>query len=201
VLLTVAAVVVGCSGKLVALDGESGRGRHRHRELGYEIDFPSVLGQPGWSRENLEGSDLVFQHRDGSTWTLASHCRRTRTPASLLAGELARAARNGTDVRSEGGPVQLAGLEGWAQRLEAKADGMSLAIKTVTLRGTRCVYDWVLLAPTRRRLEELEPRFEAWWRSFRPGPGELVRESTRGDMGEGVHKGGVGDEGIGEDGK
>lgn len=195
VLLAVAAALVGCSGKLVALDGESGRARYRHRELGYEIDFPSVLGEPGWSRGSLEGGDLVFEHRDGSAWTLASHCRRTATPASLLAAELARAARDGNGVRPEGGPVQWAGLEGWAQRLETSADGTSLAIKTVTLRGARCVYDWILLAPTRRRLEELEPRFDAWWRSFQPGPDELVRAGKSSDVDE------RGDEGVDERGE
>ena len=198
-LLTIAAVV-GCGGKLVALDGESGQARYRHRELGYEIDLPSVLGEPGWSRESLEGSDLVFVHRDGSAWTLASTCRRTATPVSLLAAELARAVQAGDGGRAEGGPVQQAGLEGWAQRLETRADGVSLRIETVTLRGARCVYDWVLLAPTRRRLEALEPGFEAWWRSFRPGPGELVddggTEDGRDDLDEGLQH----DEGLQEGG-
>mgnify|MGYP005843453985 CR=1 FL=1 len=182
-LFTLAAVVVGCSGKLVALESERGPGRYRHRELGYEIDFPSILGEPGWSRGSVEGSDLVFEHRDGSAWTLASHCRRTATPVSLLAAELARAAPAAPEddgVRVDGGPVQQAGLEGWAQRLETRVDGMSLTIKTVTLRGARCVYDWVLLTPTRPRLEALEPRFDAWWRSFRPGPGELVDAGSSG---------------------
>ncbi len=189
--------MVGCSGKLVALESESGPGRHRHRELGYEIDFPSVVGEPGWSRGSVEGSDLVFEHRDGSTWTLASHCRRTAMPVPLLAAELARAARDGDGVRVDGGPVQQAGLEGWAQRLETRADGMSLTIKTVTLRGARCVYDWVLVAPTRQRFEALEPRFDAWWRSFRPGPGELVA-SDASDASDA--SGGPGGPGDGSDG-
>jgi len=102
-------------------------------------------------------------------------------PVSLLAAELARAAHRGDGARAEGRPVQLAGLEGWAQRLETRADGTSLMIETVTLRGARCIYDWVLLAPTRQRLEQLAPRFEAWWRSFRPGPGERVQASDADD--------------------
>jgi len=180
-LLSVLLAVFGCSGKLVALDRENGGGRFRHRELGYEIDFPSVLGEPGWSRGSLEGSDLIVVHRDGSTWTLASHCRRTATPVPLLAAALARAARDGDGGRPEGESVQQAGLEGWAQRLETSADGGAWVIKTVTLRGARCVYDWILLAPTRRQLEDLEPRFDGWWRSFRPGAGEIVAREDPGE--------------------
>lgn len=170
VLLLGVATAAGCAGKAFVVEAveEGDPGRLRHRELGYRIALPALLGQPGWSREDLEQSDLLIRHRDGSAWALASHCRSAGTPVGLLAAELARAARAGGQARGE--PLQHAGLEGFVQRLEAREDGAMLPIKTVTLRGARCTFDWILVAPTTRRLEELEGAFDAWWQSFEPGP-------------------------------
>lgn len=164
------AATVGCGGKLL-VSGQGEAARFRHRELGYEIAYPGVLGEPGWSTEALDASDLLVRHEDGAAWALSSSCRATATPVELLAAELARAAGGGGRDRS-GRPIRHAGLEGWMQRLETREDGTMLAIKTVTLRGPRCTYDWILVAPTIARLEDLESAFDVWWQSFVPGPGD-----------------------------
>jgi hypothetical protein len=164
-----------CSGALVT-SRTGGEGRFRHRELGYEIADPSVLSEPGWKISRLEDADLLVRHPEGSLWALASTCRETRAPLRVLAGELARA--TGGTATAPPTPVRLAGLDGLTQRLERVEDGQRLQIKTVTVRGAHCTYDWVMIAPSEARLRELEGRFDAWWHSFVPGPGASVERGT-----------------------
>ena len=159
----------GCGGKLLS-SGSGDAARFRHRELGYEIAYPSVLGRAGWSVARLDESDLLVRHPDGSAWAVASNCRSTSASIRVLAAELARAT-GGRPLR-EGAPIEHAGLEGWSQRLERVEGERVLQIKTVTLRGPRCTYDWIGVAPDAARWRGLEPLFDAWWQSFEPGPAE-----------------------------
>jgi hypothetical protein len=170
VLGVVAWLLLGCGGKLLVF-GQGDSTRFRHRELGYEIAYPSVLDQPGWSMRNLDESDLLVVHRDGSSWAMASNCRETAASLELLAGELARAA-DGGEVQTRGTPIEHAGLQGWIQRIRRPEGDGWVEIKTVTLRGKRCTYDWIFVAPSAERLDALEGAFDQWWRSFQPGPGE-----------------------------
>jgi hypothetical protein len=171
VIVIVVCALGACSGKFLTF-GRGGETRFRHRELGYEIAYPSVLTRPGWSTVDLDESDLLVQHTDGSAWALASNCRGTSASVELLAAELARAT-NGSP-RERGHRIEHAGLEGWVQRLERKEGDRVVEIKTVTLRGPQCTYDWILVAPSVARLEALEGPFDAWWQSFVPGPGDRV---------------------------
>lgn len=163
----------GCAGKLLS-SGSGSAARFRHRELGYEIAYPSVISQFGWRTERLDESDLLVRHRDGSAWALASTCRATTAPVRLLAAELARA--TGGRPKVDGGSIEHAGLEGWSQYLQRGAGSQLLQIKTVTLRGPRCTYDWILIAPSPERLASLEPLFDTWWQSFEPGRSDRVQE-------------------------
>jgi hypothetical protein len=88
----------------------------------------------------------------------------------VLASELVRAAE-GRRV-GEAQPIRAGGLDGVSQRLEGGSAAPRLQIKTVTLRGALCTYDWVLIAPTAGRYAELEDGFDVWWQSFEPGPTE-----------------------------
>jgi hypothetical protein len=170
------ALLAGCVGTFLVF-GEGESARFRHRELGYEIAYPSVLGRWGWSTLSLDESDFLVRHRDGSSWALASNCRATAASVELLAAELARA--TGGRLRERGHRVWHAGLEGWVQRLTRRDGEPGVEIKTVTLRGPRCTYDWILVAPSAERLEELEEPFDAWWQSFEPGPGDRAEEGER----------------------
>ena len=163
-------ILSACAGALLQ-SGTGAEARFQHRELGYSIAYPSVLSEPGWEIERLENADLLVRHPEGSLWSLASTCRATSAGVETLAGELARAAGGSAIGRAT--PIEHAGLEGLSQRLEGTEDGRSLEIKTVTLRGARCTYDWILIAPSEARREALEPAFDAWWQSFEPGPGEF----------------------------
>lgn len=167
VLLLVSAL--GCGGRFVVLEKDAGV-RFRHRDLGYEIDKPPILGEHGWAMAELEGSDLLVRHPDGAVWAIASSCRPTSASARMLAAELARA--TGGRPRGRGQAVEHAGLPGWTQRLERREGEQRIEIKTVTLRGVRCTYDWMLVAPNVERFDALETGFEAWWQSFVPAPTE-----------------------------
>lgn len=173
-LLLLGVTLASCAGKFLS-SGSGSEARYRHRELGYEIAYPSVLSQPGWQAASLDESDLLVRHPDGSAWALASNCRATKAPVRVLAAELARA--TGGTARVEGGPIEHAGLAGWSQRLERIEKGRRLELKTVTLRSDRCTYDWILIAPDATRLAALEPPFDRWWQSFEPGPAD--RETAR----------------------
>ena len=93
-----------------------------------------------------------------------------RFDVRFLAAELARATGGRTKV--EGVAIEHAGLPGISQHLVRVEADRLLQLKTVTLRGAHCTYDWILIAPSEARLKELEPLFDAWWQSFEPGPGE-----------------------------
>lgn len=167
---------IGCAaGRLVGL-GSGEEARFRHRELGYEIALPGVLGQAGWRTDSLDEADLLVRDRAGSLWALASTCRGSAARLPSLAGELARAT-GGEPV----GPVERveqAGLRGVSQRLVREEGGARLRIKTVTLRGARCTYDWILIAPDAERFAEQEAGFDLWWASFEPGPTERAPDGS-----------------------
>ena len=177
-LVFLAVGLMGCAGVRLPAGSER-EPRFRHRELGYEIAYPEVLDDPGWETGRLDEADLLVRHPDGTLWALASTCRATRAPLWVLAAELARA--TGGTPRGESRRVLQGGLDGISQRLEREEDGQRLQIKTVTLRGARCTYDWVLIAPGEKRLAALEPGFDRWWQSFEPGPTDRPEEAAAGE--------------------
>lgn len=167
-------VVSACSGVFLR-SGSGAETRYRHRELGYEIAYPSVVSEPGWQMERLDQADLAFRHPEGSIWALASNCRTTRAAIGLLASELARA--TGGTALGTATALEYRGLEGLVQRLERVEGSRRLQIKTLTLRGKRCTYDWILIAPSEARFGALEKPFDDWWMSFEPGPDESTEGS------------------------
>jgi len=168
-------LLAGCSTKLLA-SGQGEEARFQHRELGYTIAYPSVLNRPDWETRRIDESDLLVRHPDSSAWALSSQCRATLARPRLLAGELARA--TGGSLVEPGHAIRHANLDGWSQRLVRREGERVLEIKTVTLRGTRCTYDWILLAPSPARFAELEPAFDRWWQSFEPGPTDRPGEDA-----------------------
>jgi len=169
-LLVVLALVPGCAAKLSTfrIDGHD---RFHHRELGYEVDRPSVLDLPDWRRVEQDGLDLVVRAADGSAFALATSCRKTRANPRQLARQLMRT--TGATRVGEGETLEQAGLPGYGQDLERVERGAWVRLRTVTLRGARCTYDWMLVAPDADRLAALRPAFDAWWRSFVPAAAEL----------------------------
>lgn len=170
VLLVLALLVpIGCASRLETTKAD-GQTRFVHRTLGYAIDPPGVLAAPGWKRVRIDETDLALRHRDGSTFALVSSCRPTRATPAQLAFHV-RHASGGKRI-GEGTDFEHRGLPGHAQTLERVDGAVWLRIRTVTLRGAECSYDWFLLAPDPARFDALRPAFDAWWQSFEPAARE-----------------------------
>lgn len=174
VLLAVS-LLAGCAGRL-ATTRSGDRERFEHRTLHYTIDRPSLLDEPGWRRVRIDESDFALRHADGSAFALASSCRPTRASAAQLAFHLLHA--NQAKRIGAGESLEHRGLPGFAQTLERVEGDRWIRIRTVTLRGAQCSYDWFLIAPDEVRLEALRPAFEAWWQSFEPPARERAPEAA-----------------------
>ncbi len=172
--ILVLALLPGCAAKLESTAAD-GHGRFRHRTLHYTIDRPGVLEQPGWKTVRFEESDFAARHTDGSAFALASSCRATKASPRQLAFQLMRASR--AKPVGPGEELEHAGLAGFAQDLERVEGAAWIRIRTLTLRGARCTYDWILLAPDAERIASLRPAFDAWWQSFVPAPVERAEQA------------------------
>ncbi len=162
-------LAVGCAQRLRPTE-VAGRLRLEHRTLHYTIDRPALLGEPGWKRVRIEESDFAMRHPDGSALALASSCRPTRATAAQLAFHVLHA--TGSKRIGSGEPLEHRGLAGFAQDLEHVEGERWLRLRTVTLRGAECSYDWFLLAADAARFDALRPAFDAWWQSFEPAARE-----------------------------
>ncbi len=187
--------VLGCLGPLlagcaqsvlraVAADERGGAERLGHPALGYRIDRPDVLDEPGWQIQSLDSADLYLAHESGASFALTSECRSTAASPAQLARQLARAADGGVDGVS-GRRLVHHGLPGFRQRLTRREDGRRVRVETVTLRGVRCTYDLIAISPEGPAQAELADRFDRWWRSFVPATRELA-EDGRARRGAGV---------------
>ncbi len=176
VCLFLLALLPGCAAKLESTTRD-GQGRFHHRVLDYSIDRPSVLALPGWKTVEFQESDFAVRHTDGSSFALASNCRATKASPRQLASQMMRASR--AKPVGPGEEFEQAGLPGFAQDLERVEGGAWIRIRTLTLRGARCTYDWILLAPDAERLAALRPAFDAWWQSFVPAPVEREKAALR----------------------
>ena len=168
-LVLVASGLAGCAQRLRPIEA-AGRPRFEHRTLHYTIDRPALLGEAGWKRVRIEESDFAVRHPDGSALALASSCRPTRATAEQLAFHVRHA--TGSKRIGAGEAFAHRGLSGFAQDLERVEGGRWLRLRTVTLRGAECSYDWFLIAPDAARLAALRPAFDAWWQSFEPAARE-----------------------------
>jgi hypothetical protein len=177
-VFVVALGLAGCAGSRSAFEPE-GASRLHHRRLGYAIDRPAVLDEPGWRVVELDESDFVARHGDGSALALASTCRATKATPRQLAFHLRHA--SGATPVGVGEDVEQAGLPGYAQALERVEGGAWTRMQTVTLRGARCTYDFILVAPDAERLAGLRPGFEAWWHGFTPAAAELAPAAAGGE--------------------
>lgn len=146
--------VAGCASP-VTLRG----GMYHHTDRDYAVRAPGG----SWSRISHERADLAFRGPGGAVMAMTSRCGSgTRASPAILARKLLI----GLDdyrVRN-GGPVSIAGRDGWRQTVETVQDGETVHLKTVTTKSEHCVYDFVLTAGA--SFEEVEPDFDVWWSSF-----------------------------------
>jgi hypothetical protein len=150
---------------LAPVDGGFVDARH-----GYRIGVPPAA-EPPWRAEKVSGSLLGYERPGPIRMTFSSRCGVPLTRPQLLARHL-RIGIPAHVVRAEG-PVALGAIEGWQQVFDADAERGAVRIKTVTLTGNGCAFDWVLIAREAVDFEPAERDFDAWWQTFALEPAQI----------------------------
>jgi hypothetical protein len=127
-----------------------------HSSKGYEVSLPPA----GWQVEPDGPADLELRRSLPSGGMLADATCGGRVPERPL-GVLARHLVFGLVNRSalEQEPVVVAGRSGVRTVVRGSRDGTEVAVEAVVLKGERCVYDFLYVAPV--------DHFEAGRQDFR----------------------------------
>ncbi|HEY8153031.1 MAG TPA: hypothetical protein VII72_02770 [Myxococcota bacterium] len=146
-------LAAACARDLVAENGG-----WRSTRDGYRIGAP---GQ-GWERFDLEGAALAFRRGGSETLSLQTRCGRPVSTPAIMARHL----MIGIPERTlrQAGPASLVGLPAWSQIFDARLDGRTVRIQTLTLVAAGCAYDFLVVAAGDP--EPAQRDFEAWLGSF-----------------------------------
>jgi len=152
-VLALTLLLPACARDLVAENG-----RWRSTRGGYSIGAPGG----GWERFDLEGASLALRRGGSETMSLQARCGRPVASPAIMARHLLIGIPERT--LRQAGPVSVAGRSGWAQTFDARLEGRTVRIQTVTLVSAGCAYDFLAVAagdpePTQRA-------FESWVESF-----------------------------------
>jgi len=137
-------------------------GRFHHDRHHYTIAAPPTVSGVTWKRVDVDGADLAFRGSDTSLLTVMSECRPVgEARASLLARQLLI----GIDERQrvESHPVALHGDPGWMQVFRTLDGRREVEVRSVTIRGGRCVFDMLWVGPPGAPGADA---FDGWWSSF-----------------------------------
>jgi hypothetical protein len=151
--LGVTLLLAGCARDLVAE-----RGGWRSPREGFWIGNPDA----GWQRFHLEGADLAFRQGGNASMSLQARCDHLVTSPAIMARHL----MIGIPERTlrQAGPFLVAGRSGWTQTFDARLEGRTVRIQTVTLVTAGCSYDLILVAAGDP--EPAQRAFEAWVEGF-----------------------------------
>lgn len=158
----------GCASPLLAEDGG-----FRDTKYGFWVAAPPPLAPP-WERADVEGAVLSYR-RPGPTWmSLQVRCKTPLASPRILARHLLFGLPEYTireAFAAEGD------LPGWVQVFDTRTDdGRVVRVKTVTLVGRGCVFDWILTAHGGQGFAQSAASFDAWWPTLRldeEGAGEV----------------------------
>lgn len=147
-------LLAACARDLVAENGgwRSTRG-------GYWIEAPG----PDWQRFELEGAALAFRRGGTETLSLQTRCGRSLSTPQIMARHL----MIGIPERTlrQAGPAQVAGHAAWTQTFDARLEGRTVRVQTVTLLAAGCAYDFLMVASG--ETEPVARVFESWVESFK----------------------------------
>jgi hypothetical protein len=124
-----------------------------------------VVPPPGWERIDSP-ADLALRRPSLDAGLMAHATCEGKTPQRTLP-VLARHLRFGfREVQAlDEAAVEVAGQPGIRSRFTARLDGRPVVVGAVTLKGRRCVYDLVVVAPP-DRIEAAAEDFERFAASF-----------------------------------
>lgn len=153
-----------CARDPVLVDGEWHSAR-----AGFRIGVPGTLADSAgetsageWERFDLDGALLAYRRDGRETLSLQARCGRPVTEPAIMARHLVIGIPDRT--LREGGPHEIAGRSGWLQSFDARLDGRTLRIRTLTLVSGDCAYDLLLVAGGDGAAAERV--FDAWADSF-----------------------------------
>lgn len=138
-----------------------------HSTKGYTVSLPGRE----WQVASATEADLELRRAAPIAGMLADATCEGRIagkPAPLLVRHLTFGLRNRKDVRTE--EVVVKGLPGARTTLQGTLDGGEVAVDAVTLKGDRCVYDFLYVAPV-DQFEAGRPEFQAFVESLAVEPG------------------------------
>ena len=137
-----------------------------HSSKGYAVSLPGRE----WQVASATAADLELHRAAPTAGMLADATCAGRVPsqpAPLLVRHLTFGVKNRKDVRTE--EVVVKGLPGARTTLRGTLDGGEVAVDAVTLKGDRCVYDFLYVAPV-DQFEAGRPEFQAFVESLAVEP-------------------------------
>jgi hypothetical protein len=137
-----------------------------HSSKGYAVSLPGR----DWQVASATEADLELRRTAPTAGMLAdATCegRLAGQPAPLLVRHLTFGVKRRTDVRTE--DVVVKGLPGARTTLRGTLDGRDVGVDAVTLKGDRCVYDFLYVAPV-DQFEAGRPEFQAFVESLAVNP-------------------------------
>ena len=145
-------------------------GQWTSARTGFRIGVPPVIAEPdagpgtalAWKRFDLEGAVLAYRRDALATMSLQARCGRPVTSPAMMARQLVIGIPERT--LRDGGPREIAGAPAWLQTFDARLEGRTVRIKTLTLVFAGCAYDLSLVAEA--DFESAARAFDAWVESF-----------------------------------
>ena len=115
-----------------------------HSPKGYQVSLP---GQ-GWSVKPGGAAELELQRREPAGGMLADATCDDKTagrPLTVLTRHLTFGLKD--RVVEDGGPLTLGGRPAQRSIVRGSLDGTPLGVEAVVIKGERCVYDFLYVAP------------------------------------------------------
>ena len=156
--LLAAALLAGCSASRI----EHGV---FYSPKGYQVSFP----RQGWAVRPGGAAELELQRQDPAGGMLADATCDDRTaarPLTVLTRHLTFGLKN--RVLEDGGTLTLAGRPAQRAVVRGRLDGTPVGVEAVVVKGQRCVYDLLYVAPA-AAFEAGRGDFRAFVESFSGG--------------------------------
>jgi hypothetical protein len=137
-----------------------------HSRKGYAVNLPGRE----WEVASGTAADLELRRAAPAGGMLADATCEGRAPGRptpLLVRQLTFGLKDRTDVRNE--TVVVKGHPGARTTLRGTLDGQEVAVDAVSLKGDRCVYDFLYVAPV-AQFEAGRPEFRAFVESLAVSP-------------------------------
>lgn len=137
-LLLIAALLAGCSAA-----GHIDNGVF-YSSKGYQVSLPSQ----GWAVKPGGTAELELQRRNPEGGMLADATCDDKTagrPLAILARHLTFGLKD--RVLEDGDPLTLAGRPAQRSVVRGSVDGTAVGVEAVVVKGERCVYDFLYVAP------------------------------------------------------